>query len=431
MARIDSVLSRLDTRMGSVGDRIKAVVGDRSDPEIDKAIDGVRKGFARGLSGSKIGLCVGLPFVDKAAYGGSDQPCIGCDFDAKDFTKILEAAGFETSLLLSEKATRAGVVAAMKSAAERLSEGGLFVMSIAGHGARRPVPEDGNRPHEYWCLWDGMLIDSDIIAAVKMFRAGVRIVMINDQCHCGGIFTCERGDMPMLIQFAACRAEQSSMGTPIGGTWTTALMKVLAVDRDISWRQWFDKAVAHPSLTANQSPQWVEIGPVNDSFRNEKIFGGSNEGTVQGRNIKEDNMKFSLLSNLVGGLRGRSANGDGGEERATKKFCKKCGKYTWVEGNYTGSCQYCGVPFAREATPEDGGEERATKKFCKKCGKYTWVEGNYTGSCQYCGASFAREAAPEDGDARSDKRFCRICGTYTYAKTGEVYVTCRKCGARL
>ena len=74
------------------------------------------------------------------------------------------------------------------------------------------------------------------------------------------------------FQFAACRADEASIGYPIGGTWTTALLKVLAVDRNISWRDWFDRARAHPSLTDRQRPQWFEVGPVTDVFRNGDVF---------------------------------------------------------------------------------------------------------------------------------------------------------------
>ena len=149
-------------------------------------------------------------------------------------------------------------------------------------------PADGvEGVHESWCLWDGKLLDDDIVAAIRAFAPGVRIVMVNDQCHSGGIFAGtdralrfsgilrgEFGDVrsPSLIQFAACRAEESSIGYPIGGTWTTALMKVLAVDRRISWREWFDRAKAHPSLDGRQQPQWNEMGPVSGTFRDGPVF---------------------------------------------------------------------------------------------------------------------------------------------------------------
>ncbi len=237
----------------------------------------------------KFGLCVGLPEVDPAAYGGCRQPCPGCDLAATDFSNVLSAAGFETTLLLNAQATRAGVLSAMQRVSATMSEGDLLVMSVAGHGARERVKGAGGVEdvHESWCLWDGKLLDDDIVAGIRAFAPGVRIVMVNDQCHSGGIFAGtdralrfsgilrgEFGDVrsPSLIQFAACRAEESSIGYPIGGTWTTALMKVLAVDRRISWREWFDRAKAHPSLDGRQQPQWNEMGPVSGAFRDGPVF---------------------------------------------------------------------------------------------------------------------------------------------------------------
>lgn len=281
-ARINARMTELSQRVCRGGGRdLTPVVG--RDFDAAETIRSVRGMASRRDGGRRLGICVGLPRVDPAAYGGSEQPCPGCDLDASDFAKVLDAAGFATTLLLEEKATKDGVLGAMRNAAGALGDGDLLVMSVAGHGHRGDV--DG-RMHESWCLWDGMLLDDDIVSAVKVFAPGVRIVMINDQCHSGGIFTEStrrlggwlRGmfgrdvDSPMLVQFAACRAEESSIGYPIGGTWMTALMKVLAARRDMSWRAWFDEASAHQSLTKRQQPQWVEMGPVSDAFRNAEVL---------------------------------------------------------------------------------------------------------------------------------------------------------------
>lgn len=293
MSVLDDIQSRIDVRMSEINRRVgcgatpcaQTGTGLREfDPaETIRAVRGMAsmRGTCR-----RMGLCVGLPEVDPSAYGGSSQPCPGCDLDASDFANVLSAAGIETTLLLNADATRAGVLDAMRRAAGSLRDGDLFVMTVAGHGARGKGGD--GRTHECWCLWDGKLQDSDIVGAVKAFSPGVRIVMINDQCHSGGIFveSCRgssgtgvlrelfgRGaGTPMLIQFAACRAEESSIGYPIGGTWMTALMKVLAVDKEISWQAWFEKASVHPSLTEAQRPQWVEMGPVSDGFRSGRVF---------------------------------------------------------------------------------------------------------------------------------------------------------------
>lgn len=284
MAEIEARINGGETRVPGAGRGAPAPRFDVSDVVRSFRSAGAPRGGCR-----KAGLCVGLKNVDPAAYGGCPQPCPGCDLDATDFANVLTAAGVQTTLLADSDATRAGVVGAMRDAAGALKAGDLFIMSVAGHGARESLDgAKGSEVHESWCLWDGKLLDSEIVSVVREFAPGVRIVMINDQCHSGGIFNeTARGlpdggilrglsrngsSLPMLIQFAACRAEESSIGYPIGGTWTTALLKVLAVNRQISWRTWFDKAREHPSLTERQRPQWFEVGPVTEGFRNGEIF---------------------------------------------------------------------------------------------------------------------------------------------------------------
>ncbi len=290
-AGIDARMAELERRVAGGGTASRPGDSGADSPRFD--VSGVVRslremGTPRGGC-RKVGLCVGLKNVDPAAYGGCPQPCPGCDLDATDFSNVLNAAGFQTSLLADADATRNGVVQAMRAATRALKAGDLFVMSVAGHGARDPADGKGGASfHESWCLWDGKLMDDEIVSVVREFAPGVRIVMVNDQCHSGGIFNeYARGvsvggllrgllgvgaSAPMLIQFAACRADEASIGYPIGGTWTTALMKVLAVDRHISWRGWFDRARAHPSLTDRQQPQWFEVGPVSDGFRNGEAF---------------------------------------------------------------------------------------------------------------------------------------------------------------
>lgn len=295
MDALSRIQARVDARMAEITARIGGTspIGVPGTPEPRFDVSDVVRAFRSAGTVRdgcrKLGLCVGLKEVDPAAYGGYPQPCPGCDLDATDFANVLTAAGVQTTLLSDSAATRDGVVRAMRGAAGTLRPGDLFVMSVAGHGARESIKgKTGDEVHESWCLWDGKLLDSEIVSVVRGFAPGVRIVMINDQCHSGGIFNeCARGlavggilrgllgggsSLPMLIQFAACRADEASIGYPIGGTWTTALLKVLAVDRKISWLDWFGKARAHPSLTERQQPQWFEVGPVTDRFRNGEVF---------------------------------------------------------------------------------------------------------------------------------------------------------------
>ena len=79
-------------------------------------------------------------------------------------------------------------------------------------------------------------------------------------------------DFPMLIQFAGCRAEQTSIDGLGGGTWTQSLINVLdeaaARHQPCTYRTWFDRAFCSPTLKrGQQDPQWVESPQVTDDFR--------------------------------------------------------------------------------------------------------------------------------------------------------------------
>ena len=82
----------------------------------------------------------------------------------------------------------------------------------------------------------------------------------------------KRPNYPMLIQFAACRAEQTSIDGLAGGTWTQALVNTLdaaiSQNRLPSYREWFDFSFVSPTLQrGRQDPQWVESASVTDKFR--------------------------------------------------------------------------------------------------------------------------------------------------------------------
>lgn len=312
MSRLDDIMRKVDGRMEEIDRRIFGVTGEQEGappagvggaPSPQRAPEGRSKGV--GMC-RRIGLCVGLDRVDNTVYHGNAAPLQGCVTDATDFHNILQGAGFESRLLRDEEASRARVVDEILEASRKLVEGDLFVMAISGHGSRGNLPNDPD-PHEFWCLWDGMLPDTDIVDAFGRFEAGVRIVVVTDQCHSGGVFlppgspekavaippplpgralpplSLKGGARrfhsgavpPMLIQLAACRGHQTSLDSEIGGRWITALIKCLAVSRDIGWREWFDRASSHGTVgqvSHKQTPQWVELGPVTDEFRHGRIL---------------------------------------------------------------------------------------------------------------------------------------------------------------
>ena len=136
-----------------------------------------------------ISLHIGLNAVSPDAYSGWDGPLAACEFDANDMAAIAKTAGMKSTILLTKKATRANLLAGMRSAARALKSGDLFFMSYSGHGGQVPDidHEEPDRKDETWCLFDGQLIDDELYFELSKFAAGVRILLLSDSCHSGSI----------------------------------------------------------------------------------------------------------------------------------------------------------------------------------------------------------------------------------------------------
>ncbi len=133
-----------------------------------------------------ISLHIGVNRLDLAHYK-TEGILLGCENDARDMEILAGAAGFETTVLLSEQATRQNVIREIISAANKLKANDIFMISYAGHGARI-TDKNGDESDgfdETLCLHDAMLIDDELSHLWSKFRANVRILMIADSCHSG------------------------------------------------------------------------------------------------------------------------------------------------------------------------------------------------------------------------------------------------------
>ena len=144
-----------------------------------------------------LSLHIGLNLVSAAAYEGWDGPLAACEFDANDMAAIAKGKGMRPSLLLTKKATRAAVLAGMRSAAKTLKSGDLFFLTYSGHGGQVPDTnrDEPDRKDETWCLYDGQLIDDELYFELSRFAAGVRVLVFSDSCHSGSV-TRERTPPP-------------------------------------------------------------------------------------------------------------------------------------------------------------------------------------------------------------------------------------------
>lgn len=139
---------------------------------------------ARGLS-----LNIGLNGVSGAAYEGWTGPLTACEFDAKDMAALASGRGMKPTMLLTKAATRAKVLAGLRSAAETLVKGDFFFLTYSGHGGQVPdvSGEETDKLDETWCLYDGQLIDDELYMELGRFATGVRILVLSDSCHSGTV----------------------------------------------------------------------------------------------------------------------------------------------------------------------------------------------------------------------------------------------------
>lgn len=136
-----------------------------------------------------VSLHVGLNAVSADAYAGWDGPLSACEFDAMDMAAIAKSHAMKSTVLLTKKAARANVLAAMRSASSALKAGGIFFMSYSGHGGQvKDIDHDeADQKDETWCLYDGQLIDDELYFELSKFAAGVRILLLSDSCHSGTV----------------------------------------------------------------------------------------------------------------------------------------------------------------------------------------------------------------------------------------------------
>jgi hypothetical protein len=136
-----------------------------------------------------VSMHFGLNAVDSKHYEGWSGELVACEFDAQDMAAIARAAGMKSTLLLSKKATRANVLAAVRSASKTLRSGDLLLVTYSGHGGQIPdvSGDEDDKLDETWCLYDGELIDDEVFLELGRFAPGVRILVFSDSCHSGTV----------------------------------------------------------------------------------------------------------------------------------------------------------------------------------------------------------------------------------------------------
>ena len=241
--------------------------------------------------------------MNPAAWNGWPGWLNGCVGDGVSLAGLLAQAGFTTQSLINDHATRANVTTMIAELAEVSAPGDLVVIHYSGHGGREDYGLFGGW-HETLCLSDGSLLDVELRDRLAMFKTGVRVVVILDSCHSGGMDRSHgqvksqpafvrptaprserRGDTPItadVIILAACQADETAVETNVAeyievrGAFTWSLCQPLEVARK-KMEQLTVAAMVDASLRAcaeqfpKQHPRVIRLGIAPETTWNTRI----------------------------------------------------------------------------------------------------------------------------------------------------------------
>lgn len=257
----------------------------------------------------KRSLHVGLARVNPQAYSGWNGELVGPPLDLGSMVMLCAQHGFEATGLLTDQATRTNLLEGIRNAAEQLQEGDVFLLHYSGHGGQEqdPIGVSPASRIETLCLYDGELTERELRTALSAFRPGVRVYVISDSCHSGGLAKASPGQMivanarkgkvkampqaarkqplyvsslpkanlraPALI-FAACQPNEVSWDTENGGAFTTNLLTAMLENPQLTWAQLCAKTTQYiADWGYDQHPRIDLIGPGAEGLENFQAFG--------------------------------------------------------------------------------------------------------------------------------------------------------------
>ncbi|HEX8675391.1 MAG TPA: caspase family protein, partial [Longimicrobium sp.] len=92
-------------------------------------------------------------------------------------------------MLCGAEATREAVHALLSAAATALRPRDTLFVSFSGHGSQVPDANGDERDglDETWCLYDGYLVDDDLMDIWRKAAAETRVLVVSESCFAGGM----------------------------------------------------------------------------------------------------------------------------------------------------------------------------------------------------------------------------------------------------
>lgn len=241
-----------------------------------------------------LSLHVGINTYNHRAYsrfGMRLSMLPNCNRDAVAYYEIARQFGYDSAILIDQDATKEQVLLGIQVASRYLEDGDKFFITFSGHGTHvHDVDSDEEDARdEAWCCYDNLIIDDELYDKWKLFRPGVRIVVVADSCHSGTStkdpaynFVPKTKQARSKIGYdlqatvlllAACQDEQLAYGGSnlINSLYTYWMLKVLAQqDYCRNYRELHRKVCYH--MPGDSQPKLYSFGPEAAALEKSRPF---------------------------------------------------------------------------------------------------------------------------------------------------------------
>lgn len=239
-------------------------------------------------------LHIGINSYNNRSYSahGMRLPVLpNCTRDATAYYEIARRFRYDPAILTDKDATAEQVLLGIEIAARYLEGGDKFFVTFSGHGAHIhdfSNDEDDARD-EAWCCYDKLIIDDELYERWKMFRPGVRILVIADSCHSG---TSTKNTTQFIVPnkkqarskigydlqatvllLAACQDVQIAYGGSniVNSLYTHWMLRVMETNNFCrNYRDLHRKVHAH--MPENSKPKLYSFGPRAADFEKSRPF---------------------------------------------------------------------------------------------------------------------------------------------------------------
>ena len=181
--------------------------------------------------GTHYAVCVGVNEYD-TSYIPSKNWLDGCVKDAKNISAaIVERGEWEeanVTVLTNSFATKVAIRGAVTNIAAIAKSGDTFLFSHSSHGYSY-ADDDGNYTVDTGiCAYDDDYEDWELAADLAQFASGVKVVVMVDACHSGGLFKQSKKSARVANSKTKAKASASSAGFCLAANASAAIDAIRA-----------------------------------------------------------------------------------------------------------------------------------------------------------------------------------------------------------